>query len=118
MKKPSSTTNKQSGFVLPIVLFAAVIIMTAISTQIYIYKHDLQITANYLEQVTAETLFQMSLSQAKKDLPSIDHFPAHLSYQFQDGHVIVHIPKKDSQQVTFHIHTDEQDTETIINHFL
>jgi Tfp pilus assembly protein PilV len=118
MKKPLCSTRKQSGFVLPIVLFSIVIIMIAISTQIYIYRHELQITANYLEQVKMETLFQMSLTQVKQDLDSLDTFPAHLSYEYQDGSVTVYIPAESHLQLTFHIHTDDHNAKTVINYSL
>lgn len=116
MKRLLHFTNREDGFVFPFVLFVAVIIFIIITSHIYVYHHDIHITNNHQEQLKMETLFQMSRVRVKEDLPVLDQYPSHISYQFPYGDVTVFIPDKNSRQITFHIYTDNNAEKIIPYH--
>jgi len=118
MKKLLFITNKESGFILPVVLFVASIVMMIIASHIYMYHHDIQITENQLQQVKVESLFQMSLTLVKQDLPAIEKLPANISYSFPDGEVTVNIVDQGSYKLTFTIQTNESKSNYIITYWL
>lgn len=113
MKRLFLFIDSEEGFILPIVLVTAIIIFTMITSHIYIYKNDMHITSNHQEQLKMETLFQMSLIYVQEDLPTIEHFPSYLTYEFPYGIVTVHVPEQHHNEYTFHIQTDHDSNFTM-----
>lgn len=118
MKKRLFIISKESGFILPVVLFVTAIVMLLVTTHIYTYQNNIRITDNQLEQVKIETLFQMGLTQVKEDITSIETFPATVQYTFPDGETNIYIVHQGNNryQLTFTIATKDNKANYKISH--
>ncbi|WP_106497152.1 hypothetical protein [Lentibacillus sp. Marseille-P4043] len=59
MKNKLSFINRQGGFILPYVLFIVAIVLLVLTTKVNMYKNDIHIANNHIEQLEIETLLQM-----------------------------------------------------------
>ncbi|QGS68865.1 hypothetical protein CV093_11790 [Oceanobacillus sp. 143] len=58
---------------MPYVLFIIAIVYIIVTTNIAMYRNDLQLTENQIEQVKIETLFQMQREQFKQEFRNMDY---------------------------------------------
>ncbi|WP_010096979.1 hypothetical protein [Ornithinibacillus scapharcae] len=63
MKKRSNINHHEKGLVLPSVLFLTTFVLLYFTNNLLAYNHDIRITQNLIEQVKAQTIFQMSYTQ-------------------------------------------------------
>ncbi|MFD1850620.1 competence type IV pilus minor pilin ComGG [Oceanobacillus bengalensis] len=106
MKKPSSIIRNEQGFILPYILFVVVIILMIVKTNIEIYQNELEITERQIEQIKAETLFQMARTMVIDELEKDRNIPSSgMSYDFPNGsvHVIINTKSDTELQLLFKI---------------
>lgn len=89
MKKQLSSTINNQGFMVPYVMFIIAIALMAITTSVNIYKDEIQITYNQLEQTKLETLFQMAHTTFKEEISLGTDIKNPVYYQFPYGDVRV-----------------------------
>ncbi|HLR08249.1 MAG TPA: hypothetical protein VK136_03160 [Bacillota bacterium] len=63
MKKLSFSIHDQHGFFLPSILFVTTLALVVLSVSIQMYRNELEITHNQIEQLRVETLLQMGREQ-------------------------------------------------------
>ncbi|MBC5637204.1 hypothetical protein H8S33_10325 [Ornithinibacillus sp. BX22] len=86
MRKRLDFVHNEKGFILPSVLLLTTFVLLNFSTNMLAYQHDLKITYNLIEQINAQTLFQMSYITYKKDYVP-QNKDENLTYQFPNGKV-------------------------------
>ena len=120
MKKQLSFITNQHGFFLPYVLFITSLIFILTMSNITIYRNDLQITANQIDQVKIETLFQMGHTKFKEELDKYNKRKDIVNYTFPDGTVDILIDDIHGNQyeLYFTIITKEQQSKYIITYTL
>lgn|SRR5690625_5171868 len=67
MKKYSSFINNERGFYLPVVLIVSVVMISATTTTIFIYKNEIKATELLLEQLEIETSLQIAMEKFNYD---------------------------------------------------
>src|SRR5699024_10257113 len=89
-------TREQKGFILPFVLFILTLIMLIVISGIQIYKNNIQLTHQHVEQLKIETLFQSAYTLFQQELlegevilPEFSNRNELKTYPFPDGEVIV-----------------------------
>jgi len=93
--------NNQQGFVLPLVLFTTAIVFVVLMSQITMYRSEINITKNHLEQVKIESLFQMGREKVKDELrmaTTVEEIPGKVTYQLPLGSVIILISREKDNQ--------------------
>ena len=120
MKKQLSIINSQDGFFLPYVLFIISLIFILTTSNIAIYRNDLQITAAQTEQIKIETLFQMGRTKFKANIDQYNAKNNTASYSFPDGNVqiIIHSINDNKYDLYFTILTKEKNTKYVITNSL
>lgn len=89
MKKRLHFLSDQSGFYLPYTLCITIIILLTVTTYIKLYRQDIEVTHQHLEQLTIETLRQVAFQKFKEDYPTIDTDQVLTHYTFPTGTVKV-----------------------------
>lgn len=114
-KQLSFIKNKERGFVLPYTLFLAVIVFILITSSVSIYLNELHVSYQLLEQLEIQTLFQMSHTRIREELPSVQEQSGWMDYSFPNGEVIVAFTVHEDSYVhlIFHLKTNKQ-TSSII----
>lgn len=88
MKKPFNIIHNEKGLVLPSVLFLTTFVLLYFTNQLLTYNHDLKLTQNIIEQVKAQTLFQMSYAQFIESYhPNVT---TTIEYDYPDGKATIH----------------------------
>ncbi|MBM7597970.1 hypothetical protein JOC34_000327 [Virgibacillus halotolerans] len=120
MKKQLSFITNQHGFFLSYVLFITSLIFILTMSNIAIYRNDLQITANQIDQVKIESLFQMGRTKFKEELDKYNKQKDIVSYAFPDGTVDILIDDIHGNQyeLYFTILTKEQQSKYNITNTL
>jgi len=117
MIKKLFITNNENGFILPYVLFITAIVIIIVTANISIYRNDIVITENQLEQIKIETLFQMGRTKLKKEMVNQEEETSDVSYSFPDGIVKITINSSNSPvyKLYFTITTNNNATYTVAN---
>src|SRR5699024_12432963 len=84
MKKQLSFTNSL-GFILSYVLFLIMIIFIVLSASIHIYKKEMLMTHQHIEQQKIESLIQIGITMFKEELVTEDIHTEKVTYTFPDG---------------------------------
>ncbi|WP_047979921.1 hypothetical protein [Ornithinibacillus contaminans] len=107
MKKISSFIHKESGFILPAVMLLSTLVFLYVATNIISYSHDRNMTENNLEQLKAQTLFQMGYAQLQKQL-MVEEDLTQQTYTFPQGttKITLQLIDVDRLQLFFEITTD------------
>lgn len=88
MKNQSFSINEM-GFILPSVTFIIFILFILLSTNIAIYKQDVDMANNHIKQIKIETLIQLALDSYKAELRASDDFINHHDFTISYGEVIL-----------------------------
>ena len=90
MKKLLFFIRDQHGFLLPYVLFMTALAFIVITVSIQMYRNEIEITDNQIEQLRVETLFQMGREQFIDDWENgrIEANP--VVYSFPYGETKIH----------------------------
>lgn len=64
--------NNDKGFFLPIIFVSSLIILLITATLINIYKSEISVTKNLIDQYKVETAIQMSLEKLKQKLHDVE----------------------------------------------
>lgn len=88
-KERSLPFHNDKGYIFPFVLFVALVMFSAVTASILIYRNEIMISNQILEQMTAETIVQMSVHRFKEEKPFIILPTGTISYQFPSGSVEV-----------------------------
>ncbi|RDW21930.1 hypothetical protein [Oceanobacillus chungangensis] len=117
MKKELYFMNNEKGFFLPYVLFITAVAFIIVTTNITMYRNDLQLTENQIEQVKIETLFQMQREQFKQEIKKYGIPNTDTIYHFPDGIVKITIIRSINQthELNISILTNKNHRYTIIN---
>ncbi|WP_162800305.1 hypothetical protein [Oceanobacillus zhaokaii] len=109
--------NNEKGFFLPYVLFIIAIVYIIVTTNIAMYRNDLQLTENQIEQVKIETLFQMQREQFKQEVQKHGLPSSETTYHFPDGKAKIAIIRSENQthELNVSITTNNNHRYTIIN---
>ncbi|WP_077299474.1 competence type IV pilus minor pilin ComGG [Virgibacillus pantothenticus] len=91
MIKKLSFTHKESGFMLPLVLFVTALVFLIISTTVHRYQNNVIMTKNQIEQLKIETLVQMSREKIKQELIQNGEIENQMDISFPYGEVSVRI---------------------------
>lgn len=108
MKKLLHYINHNGGFVFPYVLLISAAVFLLITSAIQRYVNEMTITENTVEQLRAETLFQMSRNEIIKELKQADgtKLAGRINYTYPDGAVSVQYNRSiDAAAVHFSIVT-------------
>lgn len=89
MRKLLHITKQEEAFFLPIVLMISILVLSGIMTSIIIYKNELQITEQLVNQIEAETLLQMALEEFSNDEKNRNEKMGQIIYNFPNGDAIV-----------------------------
>lgn len=110
MKKNSTFINEEKGFILPLVLLIATLLFLFVSTNIAIYKNEMSITKNELDQIKIDTLFQMGRAKFKDDLTVLTQESGTVYYTFPNGNVEVSfkMDTEDVYELTFSVSTSDK----------
>src|SRR5699024_3718879 len=111
MKKQLSFTNSL-GFILSYVLFLIIIIFIVLSASIHIYKKEMLMTAQHIEQQKIESLIQMGITMFKEELLKKDIDKDYITYTFPDGTVDILVKPLNVQYVLLLRLTVETDNDT------
>ncbi|MBO1005852.1 hypothetical protein ACFSKI_20165 [Pseudogracilibacillus auburnensis] len=110
MKKRLPTMINERGFYLPYALIVSVIILSIITTSIFIYQNELNITRSLLDQIEVETLIQMGKTQFIKDEWYNHQDKGQVNYEFPPGkvHITFEWIADDLVEMEFNIMTNNQ----------
>lgn len=110
MKKRLPTMTNERGFYLPYALIVSVIILSIITTSIFIYQNELNITRSLLDQIEVETLIQMGKAQFIKDEVYNHQDKGQVNYEFPSGkvHITFEWIADDLVEMEFNIMTNNQ----------
>ncbi|GGA68333.1 hypothetical protein [Ornithinibacillus halotolerans] len=108
MKKKSYFFQNEQGFTLPLVLMLTAITLLYVSTNLIKYHHDSKMTANLIEQITAQSLFELSYRKYKSEQYSqYNNGVEKINYTFPNGIVTIEISQSvDYIHLTFIIQTN------------
>lgn len=108
MKKQLSSTNSESGFIFPYVLLIATVLFIVITANINMYRQEIQLTYQTIDQLKVETLLQMGYAKfleefSKEDLDQ----KITVQYDFPDGNVTIEFNQvtSDEGQLLFQMNT-------------
>jgi hypothetical protein len=90
MKRLLRFITRETGMILPSVLFLTAFVLLNFGSNLTAYQHDLKITNSLIEQVNAQTLYQMGYTSYKNDYLSNTIVEENTEYQFPNGKVVVH----------------------------
>jgi len=93
MVKQSHFVNKSQGFFLPLVLIMSIIILLIITTTVKIYRSELNITKNLIQQLEVDTIIQMGLEKFKDDSSNIEQTKGIITYS---------LPKEYNVNIQYH----------------
>lgn len=111
---------RSEGFILVHVLFIISLLFLLVSSSIASYHSDLYITDRQIEQIQAETLFQMSRSSYLEEQQQMDEVLQETNYQFPDGRVEITLLEETEEylKLNFHVVLEPQEAWFSINHLL
>lgn len=109
MKKISTFIHDDQGFILPITLFVASLLILFTGTNIAIYKNEMIITKNEIAQIKIDTLYQIGHSKFKASLVTLNQESGTTHYTLPDGEVNIEyqLLTPNTYKVTFSINTVE-----------
>lgn len=89
--------TNEKGFVFPFVLFIITIILITTTFNVSLYRHEIEIARNIIEQEEFESLFQMArASLLKEDIHALS-LNSEKEYIFPNGKVAITISKIDDR---------------------
>lgn len=78
---------KNDGFIMLHVLFVISLLFILIISSVSSYRNQVHITHRQIEQIQAETLFQMAREQYKSELENAEEVIDDVNYYFSQGNV-------------------------------
>ncbi|GAB3052030.1 hypothetical protein [Virgibacillus ainsalahensis] len=117
MKKRLYFINSERGFFLPYVLFTITLVFIYITSNIHAYRSEIDITEGLVENIKAETLFQMGHTKIKEEMETFDH-ASEVFYRFPEGSVEIELKSmsEDSYQLYFTMRTNKDFVVSITNY--
>src|SRR5699024_7304154 len=88
MKNQSYFTNSR-GFILPSIILIILLLLIVFTTSILIYKQEMFIAKNHMEQLKIESLIHLGIESYKEDLKVSEYFIDKQIYSFSQGDVTI-----------------------------
>ncbi|WP_430785284.1 hypothetical protein VBD025_10745 [Virgibacillus flavescens] len=107
MKKNSTFIHNEQGFILPLTLFVAALLILFTGTNIAIYKNEMIITKNEIAQIKIDTLYQIGHTKFLAALDTLNQESGTTSYKLPDGEVSIEyqLQSSDTFKVKFSVNT-------------
>lgn len=117
MKKQFHILTNESAFYLPFVLIIAVITLSIITTSIMIYRQELSMTNNIIEQVEIETLIQIARAKFIIEQMYNESLNGQVMYELPHGNVnlLYHYTSDEIVELHFQVETEKQSVFEIIH---
>ncbi|MEN2765992.1 hypothetical protein [Ornithinibacillus xuwenensis] len=108
MKKSLSIIRNQKGITFPSVLLLTSLVLLHLSFSIISFSHDIRITANHMEQIKAQTLFQIGYERYEEEFLQKKDFRS-TTYESPDGvnHINISQMADNTLLLHFNIVTNE-----------
>ncbi|SHF60805.1 competence type IV pilus minor pilin ComGG [Ornithinibacillus halophilus] len=104
MKKLYRIINDEKGYYLSYVMLITTILLLLITSTIGIYRNEIQITENTIEQIKLETLIQMGFASFKRDYIQLEIGEENnLQYEFPDGNVEIQFIQHSETEVNMNM---------------
>lgn len=120
MKEHLLQIKNEQAYFLPFVIFIVLILFSAVTASIQIYRNEILIADNLWEQMKTETLVQMTMKKFSDEKPFIEHNIGIETYHFPSGIVDLSYERitPEIYKITLNIATDKQKNFTIHKRFI
>ena len=103
MRRRFSFITSQSGFFLPYVLFITAIVLFIVTANVNIYRQDVLLTHQHINQLRIETLIQMAYKKFEEEYIPLELDTIDMEYNFPYGVVQMKYVKLDDTEYNLRV---------------